>query len=163
MKRVAGLRAAGLPLAQGVRVFAGMEPPPLTREERAEMRALRADAVLAAREAAEEREAVQAVEREQAEAREAARLAEWRREAGPPKPPQNPTGWYLCENLDRAFFRVGEGPWPDYRPPGLYWRREWTWLDKPADVPWEDERPVWAPDPKPTREAVGKAVQGSLF
>lgn len=154
-------RVDGVHLTTTLRVFAGLEAPAPSKEEKAAMREVE-------REAKAEREAIQAVEREAAASREAARLAEWQGEAGPPLPPQNPTGWYLCANLDRAFFPIGSGPWPDYRSPGLAWDRAWK-QPKPDDVPWAEDAPippppkVWAADPKPIREAVGTGKQGRLF
>jgi hypothetical protein len=151
-------RVDGGHLVQTLRVFGGLEPPPETKEERAERKA-------AEKEAKAERAAIQAVEAEAEQARRVARLAEWRTEAGPPEPPQNPTGFYSCQNMGGAYFPVGAGPWPDYRPPGLAWDRAWN-QPKPPDVPWADEVPppkVFAADPKPIREAVGKAIQGRMF
>lgn len=80
----------GQPLSQTVRAFAGLEPWPLTKEERAAIRAEKAElrAVLkeAAEEAAMEREAIQWVER-QAELRAAA--APIARIQPPPIPAEN--------------------------------------------------------------------------
>ena len=90
----------------------------------------------AIKEARAEREAIRA---EAVEA-EAAYLAAWRAEVGPPMPPQADTGFYHCANLQGAFFRVGEGPWPDYRP------RFWA-----------------APPPDPPKAPAGKLEQGRLF
>ncbi|WP_165072077.1 hypothetical protein [Paludisphaera rhizosphaerae] len=104
-------------------------------------------------------------------------LAELRERSGPPEPPAVPTGWYQI-NGD-SFCRVGSGPFPEYRPPGLVWRLYWT-HPKPDDVPWEDEiipsAPPVIPDraeiipprvdaaePTPPRPTGGKLKQGSLF
>lgn len=62
-------------------------------------------------------------------------LAALRAEMGPPETPSRPTGWYRCGD---GYYRVGSGPYPEYRPPGLRWRLYWT-IPKPDDVPWEDE------------------------
>lgn len=156
------VRVRGVHLTESLRVLAGLQPPRPTREERKALTERE-------REAKAEREAIQWVEREwaakcAAEA-EAARLAEWRDEAGPPLPPEKPTGWYRVERLPGAFFPVGEGPWPDYRPPGLTWDRSWV-RPKPDDVPWSDEAPapkVWAPDPRPLDYDPGLERQGRLF
>jgi hypothetical protein len=158
MKTLQHWRRDGSPLNQTLRAFAGMEPWPETKEDRA----LRKEAEA---EAKAERAAIQSVEREAEEANRAARLAARRIEAGPPEAPQRATGYYRCGNLDGAFFPVGSGPWPDYRPPGLVWDRAWK-ESKPADVPWADELPppkVWAREPEPIRGAVGKVQQGRLF
>lgn len=158
-------RVDGVQLSQPLRVLAGLEPPRETREERAERKALEAEA---AAEAKAEREAIQAVEAEAAEARAArwaARLVEWRAEVGRPIAPQASTGFYSCEGLPGAYFPVGTGPWPDFRYPGLAWDRAWK-QPRPDGVPWADELPpprVFAADPRPIRETVGKVQQGRLF
>jgi hypothetical protein len=162
-------RVDGIAVPKAIRILAGLQPPDPTDEEKAAMKT-------AAAEARAEREAIQAVEREaeaahaaelaaQAVAGTAARLIAWRAEAGPPDAPQAATGYYRCGNLDGAFFPIGSGPWPDYRPPGLAWDRAWKEV-KPVDVPWADEAPpprVFAADPRPIREAVGKVIQGRMF
>lgn len=60
-------------------------------------------------------------------------LARLRAELGPPEPPAVHTGWYRCGD---GFDRVGSGPYPEYRPPGLRWKLHWL-IPKPDDVPWE--------------------------
>lgn len=75
MKTIHHWRVLGRPLSQTIRAFAGLEPWPLSKEERAAIRAEKAELRAALREAAEEakveREAIQWVER-QAELRAAA-------------------------------------------------------------------------------------------
>ncbi len=66
-------------------------------------------------------------------------LAALREDLGPPEPPAVPTGWYRCGD---GYYRVGSGPYPEYRPPGLRWRLHWT-HPKPDDVAWEDEPARW--------------------
>lgn len=61
-------------------------------------------------------------------------MAALREELGPPEPAAVPTGWYMC---GPGYYRVGGGPYPEYRPPGLKWRTYWT-IPKPDDVPWDD-------------------------
>lgn len=65
-------------------------------------------------------------------------LAALREVLGPPEPPETPTGWYRCGD---GYARVGSGPWPEYRPPGLTWRSRWL-IPKPDDVAWDDDAPA---------------------
>lgn len=137
MKRLNYLhRVEGVHLAQSIRVFAGLEPPPPERPSREELAAMRAEARTVIEEVRAEREAIEAVEREA----EAERLAAWRADVGDPMPPQADTGYYRCANLPGAFFTIGSGPWPDYRPK------------------------FWAPEPSdPAKAPAGKLNQGRLF
>lgn len=72
----------------------------------------------------------------------AGRISDWmaarRAEPERPEPPGFHgvhTGWY---RLGDCYYRIGSGPWPEYRPPGLAWKTRWS-DPKPDDVPWEDE------------------------
>ena len=90
MKTIHYWKTMGYPLSQEIRVFAGDIPPPLSKEERAAIRAEKAELRAALREAAEEaameREAIKWVER-QAELRAAA--APIARIQPPPIPAEN--------------------------------------------------------------------------
>lgn len=118
-----------------------------------------------------------AADAHKAQARDLARFLatggdpEMRGRHGEPEPPPRDTGWYRWGD---AFCRVGSGPFPEYRPPGLTWKLRWT-DPKPDDVPWEDEvgadatppaepPPAVAAEPEPPRaKKGGKLSQGSLF
>jgi len=154
MKQIHLKRVLGVPLSQTLRAFAGLEPWPLSKEEKAELRAAKAAERAALKEAAAEakaeREAIQWVESR----------ADLVREFGEPGPPQGRTGFYRCNGGgEGAYFWVGSGPFPDYRPPGLAWSRAWP-QPKPADVPWADEAPPPPPEPEPIPETNDKLEQG---